>query len=379
MQRIIQISLIIFIMSINCSSLLASDVGGDNTASKIKEYVYYAQKAEKSYLYSESLSWYDKAIALDDNNAAWHLGAARQLIGLERLEDAVEQLHRVIELDSANAEAYTMLGVYHQKMVNQFPEAERNYKLAIAAETQYARPRRLLGELLILMQRLDDARIVYQELCKIAPDDYHGHFGLGNALLKLKQYEAAIAELKRSMKIDPTEPESYRMLGQALAKTGQREESKKALKQYKEKKELKNKLKIALRVVRRNPTKADNWLRLGGLYMRQRDALKAIKAFEHGLGIEPTRTSIYGYVGMLHLQLRDYKQALNSFEKAAELNPKQPEYFNNIGVCQMFLRNYEKAVKAFEKSIELGNKDPRINQNLQSAIEKMEQGSEVLK
>ncbi len=379
MQSIIKISLITFIMSINCSALLAAEGGDDNPLSNIKVYIYHAQKAEKQYLYAESLSWYEKAIALDENNAAWHLGAARQLIGLERMEDAVQQLKRVVQLDPASAEAYTMLGVYYQKMVNEFPEAERNYKLAIDADPQYLRPRRLLGELLILMQRLDEAQTVFQEMCRIAPDGYHGHFGLGNTLVKLKQYETAIEELTRSIKIDPTEPEGYRLLGQALAKAGRRDESQKALKQYQEKLELKNKLKIALRMVRRDPKKADNWFGLGGLYMRQKNIEKAIEAFKQGLEIEPTRTTIYGYIGMLYLQQRDYTQALDSFQKAVEQNPTQPEYYNNIGVCQMFLRNYQDAVKAFEKSIELGNKDPRIKNNLQSAIEKMEQSSEVLK
>lgn len=339
----------------------------------LSEYIAQAEWAEKRYLYAEALSWFQKAIDLDSSNAELYAGVARQLIGLERLADARDALDKAIQLKPSHAEAQTMLGVYYQKITNDFEAAEKHYRLAIGADPKYARPQYLLGEYYVSVQRLDDARTVYEQLCKNVPDAYEGHFGLGSVLVKQNQNEEAARELKRAMEIKPANPEPYRLMAQALAKLGKKEESQAALKRYQERKENENKETNLLRLVRRNPNVGDNWFQLGGFYLRNRDSRKAIESFERGLELEPKRTAIYGYIGALYLQMKETGPAERYLKQAIDLDPKNPEYYNNLGVCYMFKNDYASAADAFQKSIDLGNKDPRVSGNLQSALKKMQE------
>jgi O-antigen biosynthesis protein len=357
-------------------SVAAASVWPQVNASAVnpaQDLIYKAQQAENRYLYSEALSFYQKAIELDSNNAELYVGVARQLIGLERLAEARDTLEKAVQVKPDHAEAQTLLGVYFQKIANDFPAAETHFRSAIQGDPQYARSQYLLGELYISLQRLDDARAVYEQLCKNVPGVYEGHFGLGSVLLKQNAAEEAIKELKRAIDIKPADPETYRLLGQALAKLGKKEESQAALKQYQERKDNENKLTQLLRAARRNPTVPDNWFQLGGFYLRNRESRKAIEAFERGLELEPKRTAVYGYVGALYLQLKDLEPAEKYLRQAIDLDPKNPEPYNNLGVCYMFKNDYRNAADAFQKSIDLGNKDPRVTGNLQSALKKYQE------
>lgn len=351
----------------------AASVWPQASSNPIQDLIHKAGQAEKRYMFSEALSFYQKAIELDANNAELYVGVARQLIGLERLAEARDSLEKAVKIQSAHAEAQTLLGVYFQKIANDFPSAETHFRDAIEADPKYARPQYLLGELFVSLQRLDDAYAVYGQLCKNLPDVYEGHCGLGNILLKQNKTEEAVKELKRAIEISPSNPETYRFLGQALAKQGQKEESQAALKQYQERKDNENKLIQLLRSTRRNPTVADHWFQLGGFYLHNRESRKAIEALERGLELEPKRTAVYGYVGALYLQLKDLNPAEKYLKQAIDLDPKNPEIYNNLGVCYMFKNDYRNAVDAFQKSIDLGNKDPRVAGNMQAALKKLQE------
>ncbi len=358
--------------------LLFSAWPEDNTSPPAqKEYIAKAQWAEKRYLYTEALSWYQKAMEGDTHNSDLYTGIARQLIGLERLSEARDTLLKAVEIDPAHAEAQTMLGVYYHKIANDFPTAERHYKAAIQADPKYVRPQDHLAQLQISLERLEDARITYEDLCQNVPDAFEGHFGLASVLGKQDKNDDAVRELQSAIKIRPEEPESYRLLGQALAKLGKRDESQSALKQYQQRKEIQNKETLLLRSVRRNPNEIDNWLQLAGHYWRNRDPRKAIDAFERALELDPQRHSLYGYIGVLYLQLKETETARRYLLQAIDFDSQNPEHYNNLGVSYMFEKNYSAATNAFKKSIDLGSKDPRVNNNYQAALSKIPDGTGV--
>lgn len=353
--------------------LLSAWRENNSSPSAQKEYIAKAQWAENRYLYTDALTWYQKALEEDPHNSDLYTGLARQFIGLEQLTEARDTLLKAVEINPSQAEAQTMLGVYYHKIANDFPAAERHYQAAIQADPKYVRPQDHLAQLQVSLERLEDAQITYERLCQNVPYAFEGHFGLASVLGKQDKNEEAVRELQSAIKIKPEEPESYRLLGQALAKLGKRNESQAALKQYQERKEIQNKETLLLRSVRRNPNEIDNWLQLGGHYWRNRDPRKAIDAFERALELDPQRYSLYGYIGVLYLQLKETESARRYLLQAIDFDSQNPEHYNNLGVSYMFDKNYTAAAEAFKKSLDQGSKDPRVNTNYQTALRKAQE------
>lgn len=60
--------------------------------------------------FSEALSYYDRAIAISPENAAYHYNKAAALIGLKRLGMAVRECEEVLRLDPGYVRAHYRLG-----------------------------------------------------------------------------------------------------------------------------------------------------------------------------------------------------------------------------------------------------------------------------
>ena len=59
----------------------------------------------------------------------------------------------------------------------------------------------------------------------LAPDFAAGHFALGNALFQGGQLEAAIPELKTSLRLEPRMKQAYFLLGRDYSKLGRQQEA----------------------------------------------------------------------------------------------------------------------------------------------------------
>jgi len=69
----------------------------------------------------------------------------------------------------------------------------------------------------------------FKQMAEADPENELGHFSLGKAYLEAGQAKNAVAPLKRALDLNPTLSKAYQYLGEALHKTGQRDEAVKTV------------------------------------------------------------------------------------------------------------------------------------------------------
>jgi tetratricopeptide (TPR) repeat protein len=147
--------------------------------------------------------------------------------------------------------------------------------------------------------RPDEQRRLLEANVKAYPDDERAHSMLGNYLFGTQDWEAAIAEYRRALAIDPKFSPPYNQLGYALR-------------------------------------------------FLDRDA-EAEAAFTTYTELIPDEPNPYDSYAELLLHLGRYREAIEGYEKALDLNPNFPSAYVGIGHALIYLGDPDAARKAFVK------------------------------
>jgi len=84
--------------------------------------------------------------------------------------------------------------------------AEAHLRQAIQVAPQEPQGYEMLGEFYIKQDRLSQARQVFLDLVRLWPEQVAYRINLSTLLLQLKEYPAAVKELKRILELDPKQP-----------------------------------------------------------------------------------------------------------------------------------------------------------------------------
>ena len=147
--------------------------------------------------------------------------------------------------------------------------------------------------------RPDEQRRLLEASVKAYPDDERAHSMLGNYYFATQDWEAAIAEYKRALAIDPNFSPPYNQLGYALR-------------------------------------------------FLNRDA-EAESAFTTYTELIPDEPNPYDSRAELLLHLGRYREAIDGYERALDLNPNFPSAYVGIGHALIYLGQPDEARKAFTK------------------------------
>ncbi len=147
-------------------------------------------------------------------------------------------------------------------------------------------------------------RSLLQSLVAAYPGDERAHNALGIFLLGQQDYEAAAAEYRKAIAINPEFPQPYNQLGYALRNMGDFDAAEKAFKRYVE-------------LIPDQPNPYDSYAEL---LMKMGRYEESILSYEKALAVEPT--FIASYIGIAHDLLfmnrpEDARDALSRIEGVA--------------------------------------------------------------
>jgi Flp pilus assembly protein TadD len=149
---------------------------------------------------------------------AWALYRAGDLPGAER------EYRRAVEIDSCSVDAWYLLGaVLH--LQRKRDEAEGPYRCALALAPHHADARNNLGVLLLNRRSPEEAADCFREVLRLRPEHADAHSNLGNALQMLDQVEESIACYETAIRLRPDHLDAHLYLGNALQILGQFEKS----------------------------------------------------------------------------------------------------------------------------------------------------------
>ncbi|MGB5346571.1 MAG: tetratricopeptide repeat protein [Woeseia sp.] len=189
--------------------------------------------------YRKAVELFQQAIDLDPNFARAYAGLADAQAFLEvpgvaparQYEIALGVLRKALEIDDSLGEAHASMGLLLQNKDWDFAGAAKEYQRAIDQMPSYASAYHWYGELLVQLRQFDEAFELYRQAAVLDPLSPAISSDAGLAWYLARDYERAIAELRKSIDADPTFSRTHTYLAGVHAELGQYAESIAALQQ----------------------------------------------------------------------------------------------------------------------------------------------------
>ena len=174
------------------------------------------------------------------------------------------------------------------------------------------------AKILLSENKLNDAKIIFQNVIKVEPTNYKAHNNIGVILLKLGNLDEAEVSFRKAVEINPKFVVAHYNLG----------------------------------VIQSNLLKFN----------------EAEKSYKKAIEFKKDYVEAYSNLGSVYLKLKDFSKAEENFNKAIKLNPRFPVGHYNLAVIQEKLKKFDEAEKNYKKAIELKNNYTEAINNLHRMI-----------
>jgi TolB-like protein/Tfp pilus assembly protein PilF len=176
-----------------------------------------------------------KALAIDESLGEAHSALAHVIELYDwDWQGAEKEYRRALELNPNDAMARFWFGEYLQVM-GRNEEGFAQMRQAIALDPLNPNPAAELGAQFYTARQYDQARLAFQKVFELEPDNGWAHYGLGWVYSEKRMYPEAIAEFVKSVTLSNRNDEgSLASLGKVLGDSGRKQEARKILKELKE-------------------------------------------------------------------------------------------------------------------------------------------------
>jgi predicted O-linked N-acetylglucosamine transferase (SPINDLY family) len=150
----------------------------------------------------EALQSYDEAIRLKPDYAEVYYNRGITLHGLKRLDEALTSYDQAIRLKPDYAEAYNNQGITLQDL-KRLDEALKSYDQAICLKPDYAEAYNNRGVSLRDLNRLDEALKSYDQAIRLKQDYTEAYYNRGATLQDLKRLDEALKSYDQAIRLKP--------------------------------------------------------------------------------------------------------------------------------------------------------------------------------
>jgi tetratricopeptide (TPR) repeat protein len=267
-------------------------------------------------------SLWGHALAVTSGNFMAHDGLGECLANRGRLDEAIDQFQKALNIAPG------------------YPELETNLILALTKKG-----------------RTDEAISHLQTLLKEDPNNAQAHYNLGNALQKKGDSQGAIAAYEKALSIQARYPAAHYDLGIALDRNGQIDE---AIAHYQE-------------AVQEQPNYPQAYCLLGNDLLQKARVDDAIAAYEQALKSRPTYPEVENNIGLALVQKGRPSEAIAHWQNALAGQSDSVDSLNNLAWVlatfpENWIRNRKQALALAERANQLsGDNNPAILRTLAAA------------
>ncbi|HTY88068.1 MAG TPA: tetratricopeptide repeat protein [Candidatus Acidoferrum sp.] len=220
-----------------------------------------------------------------------------------------------------------------------------------------------LGNALLKKRNLDEAIAHFQKALQLVPDNAEVYYNLGDALLKKGSVDEAIANFQRALKIKPDYVEAHNNLGNALFKKGSVDEAivhfQRALQIKPDYAEVRNNLDVAL--AKAHDDYATTLVQMG------RDD-EAIIEFREALELFPDFADARHDLAVTLLHKGQVNEAIAQFREIQEKHPDDAMASFDLGNAWFQKGDMDEAAVFYQRALQINPDDVSVRNNLGMAL-----------
>ena len=194
------------------------------------------------------------------------------------------------------------------------------------------------AELATVEGRYEDARLAYEQIINLFPDESTLHKKLADTLLNLQRYEQALSVIEKAIELDLRDASLYISKARVLTALKQWEE---ALSTYKQAEEL-------------GISDSSVYQEMGDVLTEMARYAEALHTYEKAIRLSPKDQYIYAQKAKVLKQLGRSEEALWTLEQAIHIAPVDAQLYVNKGDLLVSSKYYQEALDAYEVAIALG-------------------------
>lgn len=300
------------------------------------------------------------------------LALGKALLEADSVDAAIQRLSLAKEYDPNNPAVYVLLGDAFLRQ-NVAPLAVTNYQEAIRLAPTDVATRAKLAKVFEDQRNYTEAVRVYDDVLVLDSTNTTAMFAKGKILVRAKLYQRSIGPLKRYTEIFPNSVEGSQYYAKALSGAGYSvDAAKEGLRSLKldssnpdiwrlvaeaqvETKDFAGALKSYEGLKRLNAFKSEDNSGYGNALVGVGKEDEAMNALLAAVAADSTNCDPYYNLGSLYMKKRDYAKAAAMFEKKIGCDPKSLGAYLNASACylQPSARNFDRARELLMKTLEL--------------------------
>jgi tetratricopeptide (TPR) repeat protein len=278
-----------------------------------------------------AIDWIHRAIAIDPNQAMFHMNLANALVESGRREEAAESFAKSLRLDPNDAMTLTNFGNLLRD-TGRLPEAVAVYQHALRVRPGDMNTLYNLGDALVDQERFADAVPIFRQVIRFQPNHADAHHHLGNALRELKQFDEAITAAQRATELKPDSDEAHANLGNV----------------YRDMKDHDRAIVCYRRAVELNPNLA---IAVNNLGCALRDAGRleeSIPLYERAIQLDPALINVYSNLGSALHDQAQFGRSMDCYRAAIQRDPKDSDANWNLALSYLLLGDLEQGFRGYE-------------------------------
>ena len=177
----------------------------------------------------------------------------------------------------------------------------------------------------------------YTKAIRLEPGDANAYYNRGLAKYYLGQYLAAISDYDTAIKLKPDDAHAYSNRGTAKHKLGQYIA---AISDYN-------------KVIQLRPDDASAYFNRGNTKRKLGQHFAAISDYDKAIQLKPDHTKTYVNRGNAKTDLGEYIAAISDYGKAIQLKPDHANAYLSRGVAKSYLGQHRAALSDYDKAIQL--------------------------
>ena len=212
-----------YVLSLFLSLIAAALLlGACTTPEKAKaQHVARGQALLKEHKFQEASLEFRAALQIDEKLADAHWGLANAYEGLQRYQEAFEEMRETAELDANNLEVRVRLGNYYLAGGKESPaaisEAERLAKEVLAKDSNHIEGHILMGSVLFAQDKKQEAFAELNHAVELNPKRVESYLSLARFYVMTKDIASAEATFQRAISVSGGAAMAHYEYGKFLA------------------------------------------------------------------------------------------------------------------------------------------------------------------